>query len=149
LAAMPAGPQLGVVLAGVDPTRVHGGHLTQLARAYPRAIANLQAGLLEVVWGVFRTPGGDGGPGVRRDEPDKFAARLLAPLVAWTTYKAEQMVTMARLAVHIAPALLVAMKAGRLDLDRLQVIARELAAIEDEPTIRQVVARFLDQVDTY
>jgi hypothetical protein len=149
LASLAPGPQLAVVLAQVDPARVHRGHLADLIVAHRRVGSFEFAAELVAVWEWARTPVADGGTVVRMDEPHRYAARELAPLLACTLYRAEQLLTMARLAVHVAPALLAALRVGRLDRERLEVIAAELKAITDERAIRAVVDVLLGDVDTH
>ena len=143
------GPELALALAQVDPRRVHRGHLAELIVAHHRVGSFEFAGELQAVWEWACAPVADGGTVVRRDEPARYAARELAPLMACTLYRAEQLLTMARLAVRVAPALLLALRMGRLDRDRLEVIAAELKAITDESTIRAVVDVLLGDVDTH
>ena len=149
VADTPPGPQLAGVLAGVDAQRVHRGHLSDLMAAHNRMAAHAFAGLLEAAWEWARAPVADGGTVVRRDEPHRYAGKELAPLMAWTLYRADLTLALARLAVHVAPDLLAALRMGRLDRDKLEVIAAELKAITDEATIRRAVAAILDDIETH
>ncbi len=145
LASMRPGPALGVVLAGLDPQRLHRGQLAEVILAGTRQACHVFAGLLESVWEWACAPVADGGTVVRKPQPHRWAAKELAPLAGWTGYRAQQMLAMARLAVCTAPRLLGTIRAGLLDEARLRIIAEELEPFTDnEDLIRHIIDVLLD-----
>ena len=143
------GPQLGVVLAGVDPRRLHRGHLAEVMIARQRQRSFELACLLVEVWEWACAPVVDGGTVVRAGEAHRFAAKELAPLLNWSVYRCEQALEWARLAVRVAPALVRALRSGVLDEYRLAVIARELRSVDDEELVRHIVAVVLGEMSTH
>ena len=149
LAGMVPGPGLGVALAGVDAGALHRGQLAEVMVAYQRMRSYQLAGLLVAVWEWACAPVADGGTVVRMEEPHRFAAKELAPLVNWTGYRCDVVLEWARLAVRVAPALVVALRSGRLDEYRLAVIAGLLKPVTDEELVRHIVAVVLADIDTH
>jgi hypothetical protein len=154
LGSVVPGPGLSAQLAGLEPGRMHRGQLAQLILARSRLACYELAGLLEAVWEFARAPVVDGGTVVRLDRAYRWVAKELAPLLNWSPYRAGRVLLWARLAVHTAPALLVALRQARLDEDRLAIIASELKVFLDggadgEEVVRLVVAALLDDLDTH
>ncbi|MGE5828071.1 MAG: hypothetical protein ACM30G_06850 [Micromonosporaceae bacterium] len=76
LAELPPGPQLGVVLAEVDLSRLNGHDLVLVMQAWARQLAYTQAQLSATVWEVSICPPGPPDAPVQRRAKDQGHYRL-------------------------------------------------------------------------
>lgn len=144
LAQMPPGPELAAVLAGIDPSRLNGHDLVELAPAYLKLISYLQAGLATVLNQVQHSPPGDADTPVERTEhPNRWAEIELAAKLHWTAAKAGYELRYAHHLTRRLPGVHAALAAGRIDFPRARVIVDGVMCL-DEPAGQQVAARLLE-----
>lgn len=149
LVDLPPGPDLDALLAGIDPRALTGSQLVDLIAARQRRVCFEQAQLLLAVRELAYSPADAAGAtsAVRDTSQDPYARMELAFALAWTEYKAADLVSTALSTVDKTPAMLAAMLAGQADLDKARMVADELADVEDPEQARAIVARLLPELD--
>ena len=149
LVDLPPGPDLDALLAGIDPRALTGSQLVDLIAARQWRVCFEQAQLLLAVRELAYSPADAAGAtsAVRDTSQDPYARMELAFALAWTEYKAADLVSTALSTVDKTPAMLAAMLAGQADLDKARMVADELADVEDPEQARAIVARLLPELD--
>ncbi len=139
LAELPPGPELGQVLATIDPRRLTAHQLVILVQAQNRQVAYQQGQLLLALRELGYAPPGVRHEVVRRRERWSFAAVETAFAASWTTYRSELMLQLSEFAIDEAPALAEAMAVGRVDLDKVKMFHAELSGVTDRETLRGII----------
>jgi hypothetical protein len=83
---------------------------------------------------------------VRDTSQDPYARMELAFALAWTEYRAADLVQTALSTVDKTPAMLSAMLNGDADLDKARVVSDELAEVDDVAQARAIVDRLLPEL---
>jgi hypothetical protein len=145
---LPPGPDLGDVLAGIDPRGLNGTQLVDLIAARQRQLCFEQAQLLVAVRELAYSPADAVGATstVRDTSQDPYARMELAFALTWTEYRAADLVATALSTVDKTPAMLAAMLSGQADLDKARVVSDELAEIDDVAQARAIVDRLLPEL---
>jgi hypothetical protein len=132
LAAMPPGPELAGVLAGLDRRRLNGHDLVVVMAAQARQVAHEQARLLADVYEVSRCgPGGPDSP-VLREAPSSglnefVAAEVSAALLLTRNGACDHLAMACGLAAH--PGVHAALERGEIDLPRARVLVEGLSPL--------------------
>ncbi len=146
LSDLAPGPSLASTLATIDPTRCNGAELVDLVTAQHRQLCYEQGRLLDMLHELAHTPPAESASSpVRLVEADPHARSEVAFALTWTEYAAGSALDLARCAVATAPALRREMAHGRLDMDKLKVIASELDAVE-QAAARAVVDHLIPDI---
>jgi hypothetical protein len=128
LESMPPGPELGAVLASLDPSLYNGFQLVEILAAQNRQVSFENARLLAFTRELTYTSwGGDEAEPTRRVEPDRFGGTEIAFALAVTEYSAQALILTALTAVDEVPALHQALLEGRIDLTKAKMVVNELA----------------------
>jgi hypothetical protein len=143
LVLMPPGPQLAVVLAGVDRARLSDEDLVRLAQARHRLNAHLQAQLLADLHAI----------GARSDEAvgrpvDSDARRWaeveIAFALTWTSRAASGQLGLADDLIDRLPVVFAALDAGEVDIPKARVLCDAVIGL-DTPTARRVVDQVIGE----
>ena len=129
LDVMPPGPELAVVLAGIDRSRCGGDDLVTLLQARARQIAHDQAQLLADVVEMAHCPTA----GVARAKhPDEFAELELACALTWTPNAAGKQLWFAMDLLKRLPTVHEAMLVGWIDQPKAWIFSDVLMPVEDD-----------------
>ena len=140
---MPPGPALGVLLGGIDRSRLAGDDAVTLMVLRARQVAYDQAQLLADVAEVGVCETISLAEQMRRAaRPGEFAADEIAAALTWTVHAASSHLVLGWMMWSDHPALGAAMAAGELDLPRATIICDELGGL-DTDTAASVVAAIL------
>lgn len=132
LETMLPGPELGVVVAGVDRSRLNGYELVVLMGAERRQIMFYEAASLETAAALAHTPPGfAGSPPERVAVVDEYAADELRPALGWTRRAADRFLALALDVTERFPLVLTEMKRGRIDAPKARVIVATLTHLEN------------------
>jgi uncharacterized protein DUF222 len=132
LAQMPPGPQLAAVLAGIDPTRLNGHDLVELAPAYVRMLSHYQAGLATVLNEAEHCPPGDADSPPDRAEPRGWVHLELAAKLHWTAAKASYELRHAHHLTRRLPGVHAALATGVIDVPRARLFVEGLTCVDDQ-----------------
>jgi uncharacterized protein DUF222 len=142
LAATPPGPALAAALAGIDPTRLNGHDLVELAPAYVKMLSHYQAGLATVLHEAEHCPPGDADSPPERAQPHGWAHVELAAKLRWTAGKASYELRHAYHLTRRLPGVHAALAAGVIDVPRARLFVDGLTCVDDQPA-RQISDRLL------
>ncbi|HEY5890689.1 MAG TPA: DUF222 domain-containing protein [Acidimicrobiia bacterium] len=132
LETMVPGPELGVVLAGIDRRRLNGHELVVLVAAERRQVMFYEAASLESAAALAHTPPGfAGSPPERVAVVDEYAADELRPALGWTRRAADRFLALALDVTERFPLVLTEMKRGRIDAPKARVIVTTLTHLEN------------------
>lgn len=144
LAEMAPGPQLAVLLAGIERSSLNGYEMVEVLRARSRQVAHEQAHLLADMVEVAHCAQGDyDAPPARLDRPDEYAADEIRMALHLTRRAADHLLGLAFDVVQRLPRVHAAMLAGEIDLPRARVFDAETCVLDDT-TAREVVAQVID-----
>ncbi len=148
LDTLPPGPELAALIDIIDVTRCMGHQLVEVIRAQARMECHAQAERLVVAAELARVDVAmNAGPLTRsRVQINKYAFMETAFALTVSEHTAHVLVDAALLAVETAPALLAAMRAGRLDFGKLKMIQTEVRELSDEQ-VRVLVDRLAPEFD--
>ena len=132
LAAMPPGPGLAAVLAGLAHDRVPNDEIVEVLEAQSRQLAHEQARMFSVLSEVLhRRPTGPGM--VRRGStPVPYGADEVRAALAWSRRFADRETDLAFVLVVELPLVWQALLAGRIDRGKAAVFAEHLATLSAE-----------------
>ena len=130
LAEIPAGPALAVALAGIDEDRVPGLGLTYVLQARCRQANHERGELLAAVGRILNHPLA----GPTRFGPGEFAADEVRAALRLTRRAAARLCELTWDLQHRLPAVLAAMRDGRLDQPRAQVFSTWTRGLSAEHT---------------
>jgi hypothetical protein len=146
LSSVAAGPVLGALLASVDRALLNGYQLVELVQARHRQVCWEQAQLLadahELAYARTGAPGAVASRSVQRDP---HAGDELAFALAWSSWAADDTLTLAYLLHTTLPAVYAALAEGRIDVAKAKLIVRELDLLCPEQA-RAVADTVLDGV---
>ena len=140
------GPELGVLLAGIDRSRLSADEVISVARARARQVAYEQAQLLADVFAIGtneRVRAAERDPMSWGTSRDGFAADEVATALTWTGMYSQTQLGLAWRVWERLPALGEAMCAGDLDLLRAKVLCDGLAGLDDLDVERRIVELIL------
>jgi hypothetical protein len=150
IAVLPPGPELTVLLASIDRSTLDSDDLVRLARARHRLVAHQQAELLADLHAVAQLPYEGPRPPGRDDPPwsNVWAEVECAFAMRWTGRAASGQVTLAWELVERLPAVLDALRAGRIDVPKVLVIRDAVFGLE--PAVaRRVVDQVIDAAEEW
>ncbi|MGH8951044.1 MAG: DUF222 domain-containing protein, partial [Acidimicrobiia bacterium] len=144
LASMVPGPELAVLLAGLDRDRFSGHDRVELLKARSRLVAHVQAELLADMVSVLDSETETLPADYAVHEIREVAASELEAALVWTRRAAESQLDFATTLVSDYPQLWRALHAGVIDLPKARVITGQTLHLE--PDIRdQVVDQVLER----
>jgi hypothetical protein len=135
LAAVPPGPELARLLAGVDRSTLDGRDVVSLLQARSRQLAHDQAELLADLVEVAYCP--VVGPQLRCEQPEEFADFEVACALTWTQHAAGKQLSFAYDLLTRLPAVHQAMRAGHLDYPKAWIFV-EVTKVVDADEARRV-----------
>jgi hypothetical protein len=147
LAVMPPGPELGVLLAGLDLARVRNDQVVDVLQAQARQLAREQARMFAALVEVGRaTPLSDPTDheghrllGAQRlGAVHACAAGEIAAALTWTAAAADRELALAEVVVTHLPLVFAALEAGLIDRPKAIVFADQLDPAVTELTREQV-----------
>jgi hypothetical protein len=133
LAQMAPGPELGVLLAGIDISVLTGSEAVEVLRARARQLSHDQARLLATMVEVgLCDPDAHDGEVARLSEPPAYAADEIRAALAWTRRAADRELNFAEALVLRMPAVFTALETGRIDRSKAWVFADLCADLTPE-----------------
>ncbi|HXT44138.1 MAG TPA: hypothetical protein VN748_08505 [Pseudonocardiaceae bacterium] len=143
LAEMAPGPELGVLLAGIDIQLLTGADAVEVLRARARQLSHEQARLLATMVEIgLCDPDADPGDIVRLPESPPYAADEIRAALAWTRRAAQREHDFAETLVLRMPPVFTALETGRICRNKAWVFA-DLCADLTAEQIDVVCARLL------
>ena len=137
LAAVPPGPELACLLAGIDLTRVCNDDVVDVLRALSRQLAHDQARMFTALTEVVhRLPFAGPGEIRRAEHPERYGPDEVRAALAWTRRAAENETDLAYTLVTVLPMVHADLLSGHIDRPKAAVFARHL----DDLTPVQIVA---------
>jgi Domain of unknown function (DUF222)/HNH endonuclease len=143
LAEMPPGPELGVVLGGIDRSSLSGDDVVTLMQVVARQVAYYQAELYAAM-AVVAHCSSDPMSTERVEAIDEFAAEEIGAALCFTRRAADMHLGLALDLVDRLPAVGEALRQGRIDLARARVICEGTCHLE-EAEARRVADVVLEQ----
>lgn len=139
------GPELAVLLAGVDRSGLDADDLLRLAQARSRLVAHQEAQLLADLHAVARKVP-DSGPLPGRRDPGKYpwAECEVAFALRWTHSRATGQLAFSDELIDRLPQVFAALSAGLLDVPKARLIADAVAGLADDRLAGAVVDKVLD-----
>lgn len=132
LVALPPGPGLAAVLAGVDLARVPNDGIVEVLRAQYRQLSHEQARTAAVLAEIGRcTPFPNPGRVSRAGEPEPYAAEETRAALRLTRSAAESEHYLAETVVRRMPLVFAAWRAGEIDRPRVRVLQNHLEELTD------------------
>ncbi|WP_020578606.1 DUF222 domain-containing protein [Actinopolymorpha alba] len=123
------GPELAVAFAGIDRSACNGYELGVLLKAARKLACWAESLSLDVTGALAHCP-----PCFKDDEPERSArpepqtAEMLAPLLGWTNYRADQFMLIA-LTLTDLPNIRQALERGDLEFSEVRTIADRLSLL--------------------
>ena len=145
LAEMPPGPELGVVLGGIDRSRLSGDDVVTLLQVLARQVAFYQAELYAAMAEVAHCSS-DPTSAERIEAIDEFAAEEIGAALCLTRRAADMHLGLALDLVERLPEVGEALRQGRIDLPRARVICEGTCHLE-ETEARRVADAVLEQAE--
>src|SRR5262245_49889236 len=147
LADMPPGPDLGVLLASLDISRLGSADLHTALEAQARLVAHDQARLLAMLYEAARSVG-DEGSLARADTVDAFSADQPAFTLHWTRSRAQGQLALAEDLITRLPAVFLSLQAGRIDVPKAMAFSDVTHGL-DEDKARLVADRLLVKAEQW
>lgn len=141
LAALPPGPALAAVLAGINLAAVANNELLPMLRAQSRQAAHEQARLLAVVAEVSRAKlTFDDREVARLPHPHPYCADEVRAALAWSRRAAEHETGLAEHTVHGLPLVFEAFLAGEIDKPKVRVFSEHLGCGLTDAQVQRICA---------
>ncbi len=145
LGEMVPGPELGVLLAGIDVDALTGADAVEVLRAGARQLSHDQARLLAMMVEVgLCDPDAGVGEVARLSAPPPYAADEIRAALAWTRSAADRELGFAETLVLRMPAVFTALESGRICRSKAWVFADLCADLTAEQA-EVIFARLLPQ----
>jgi hypothetical protein len=143
LAEMPPGPELGVLLAGIERSRLSGDDVVTLMQAISREVSHYQAELYAAMAEVAHCSS-DPMSAERVEALDEFAAEEIGAALCFTRRAADIHLGLALDLVERLPKVWETLDQGRIDLTRARVICEGTCHVEGAEA-RRVADAVLEQ----
>ncbi|MGH3821334.1 MAG: DUF222 domain-containing protein, partial [Pseudonocardiaceae bacterium] len=135
LAEMAPGPELSVLLAGIDLHALTGDDAVEVLQARARQLSHEQARLLATMVEIgLCDPDAGAGQVARLTEPPWYAADEIRAALSWTRRTADRELLFAETLVLRMPAVFTALDSGKIDRNKAWVFADLCAELTLEQT---------------
>src|SRR5262245_64594264 len=147
LAELPPGPDLGVLLASVDRSRLGSADVYTLLQAWDRQSAYVQAEALATLYEAARSVG-DEDSLERAEKVDEFSADQPAFSLRWTRSRAQGQLALAEDLLTRLPAVFLSLQTGRIDVPKAMAFSDVLHGLDDDKA-RLVADRLLVKAEQW